>query len=69
MRGKKRSADELPKELAKPPLRALHRAHVRTVSDAEPCGGGALAKLHGIGPRALRILNDALSARRSATSE
>ena len=45
-----------------PALRALHAAGIRSLSDLEGRTEAELGSLHGMGPRALGILRDALAA-------
>lgn len=45
-----------------PAKRALEAAGVRTLDDVRRVGTDALADLHGVGPKALRLLREALDA-------
>jgi hypothetical protein len=45
-----------------PAKRALEAAGVRTLDDVRRVGTDALADLHGVGPKALRLLREALGA-------
>lgn len=52
----------LPSALGKPALRALEAAGIRSLADAARRGEVELGALHGVGPKALRILREALAA-------
>jgi len=52
-----------PKGVGGPALRALQNAGVRSVDDLARWSEADLAKLHGMGPKALGILRTALAAR------
>jgi hypothetical protein len=52
--------DELPK-LSAPATRALHGAGLTTLRQVADVPREELAKLHGMGPKALRILDEALA--------
>ena len=51
-----------PKGISGPALRALAAAGVRSVPDLAQWREADLAKLHGMGPKALDVLRDALDA-------
>jgi hypothetical protein len=53
-------ADQFPQGLAKPALRALANAGFKQLSDLRRIRESDLAKLHGIGPNAVRVLRSAL---------
>jgi hypothetical protein len=55
------NAAAFPAGVSGPALRALARARVRSLSDLTKWTEADLAALHGIGPKALRILKDALA--------
>ena len=50
-----------PAGLSGPALRALAQAHVRAMSDLMKWSEADLAKLHGMGPKAIRTLKVALA--------
>ena len=51
-----------PAGLSGPALRALDRAGVRSIADLAQWSEAKLAALHGMGPKALDALRDALAA-------
>ncbi|WP_308467266.1 helix-hairpin-helix domain-containing protein [Rathayibacter soli] len=51
---------DLPK-IGAPATRALANVGIVTLDDLRRASLGELAKLHGVGPKALRILQDALA--------
>ena len=51
-----------PPGVSGPALRALQGAGVRSLADLARCTEADLAKLHGMGPKALGILRTALAA-------
>lgn len=51
-----------PPGVSGPALRALDRAGVRTVADLREWSEADLAALHGMGPKALSALREALAA-------
>lgn len=57
--------DALPASIGKPATRALLAAGVRTLSDAAARSEEELLALHGVGPRAIRLLKEALAERSS----
>ena len=54
--------DAFPAGVSGPALRALDRAGVRSISDLGRWSEAELAALHGMGPKALTLLRDALAA-------
>lgn len=54
--------DELPAKLAKPAQRALAGAGITRLSQLSKITEAELAKLHGMGPKALGQLREALAA-------
>lgn len=54
-------SNDLP-AIGAPAKRALDEAGVRTLDDLRLVGPDALAGLHGVGPKALRLLREALEA-------
>jgi predicted flap endonuclease-1-like 5' DNA nuclease len=54
--------DAFPPGVSGPALRALSAAGVRSVADLARWTEAELAALHGMGPRALGVLRDALAA-------
>jgi predicted flap endonuclease-1-like 5' DNA nuclease len=62
----KAPSDELPKGMGKPALRALQAAGITTLSEAAKRSEAELAQLHGVGPKALRVLSEALTARNAS---
>ncbi|HET8985556.1 MAG TPA: hypothetical protein VFN03_07335 [Trueperaceae bacterium] len=55
--------DALPKSIGKPATRALLAAGVHTLSDVAAMPESELLVLHGVGPKAIRLLQEALKAR------
>lgn len=55
--------DALPKAIGKPATRALLAAGVRTMTDVAAHSEEELLALHGMGPKAMRVLREALKAR------
>jgi hypothetical protein len=55
--------DAFPKGVSGPALRALNDARVRSVDELSDWSEADLAKLHGMGPKALGILRAALEAK------
>lgn len=51
-------ADSLPKEIGKPAMRALLAAGLQTLQQIESWSDEELLKLHGVGPKAVRILRE-----------
>ncbi|MCR8656434.1 DNA-directed RNA polymerase subunit alpha C-terminal domain-containing protein [Paenibacillus endoradicis] len=56
------SEHQLPKGLSQPAIRALLSANIRTVEDVSKYSTNELLKLHGFGPKAIRILQQSLDA-------
>ena len=54
--------DAFPAALSGPALRALDHAGVRSIADLKKWSEADLAALHGMGPKALVALRDALAA-------
>jgi hypothetical protein len=50
-----------PKGVSGPALRALHGAGVRSLRDLTRWSEADLAKLHGMGPKALGVLKEAMA--------
>jgi predicted flap endonuclease-1-like 5' DNA nuclease len=59
----KRISLELPSGIGKPALRALHAAGITTLAHVAQRSEAELAALHGVGPKALRVLKAALASR------
>jgi len=57
------SVGDLPAAIGRPATRALVGAGIVTLSDVARLGDAELLALHGVGPRAVRILREALAAR------
>lgn len=55
-------SDELPAKLAKPAQRALARAGITRLNQLSEITEAELAKLHGIGPNAIKLIRAALDA-------
>jgi len=55
-------SDELPAKLARPAQRALAQAGITRLSQLSKMTETELAKLHGIGPNAIKLLRAALDA-------
>ncbi|WP_200938472.1 DNA-binding protein [Cellulomonas sp. Root137] len=54
--------DPLPPGLGKPATRALALARIATLDDVRDRDLDDLLQLHGVGPKAIRILREALAA-------
>lgn len=54
-------ASDLPPSIGRPATRALNGAGIATIADLANHTEREIAALHGIGPKAIRILTDALS--------
>jgi hypothetical protein len=63
------TTDELPTGLTEPARRALEEAGYRRLGDLDGVPEAELRRLHGVGPRALRLLKLALAARGFALAE
>jgi hypothetical protein len=50
----------LPKGMSRPAQRALAAAGLTTLEDVVAAGRRAVAELHGMGPKALRVLDEAV---------
>jgi hypothetical protein len=57
------SSDPLPPGMGKPAVRALDLAGIQTLAEAAAHSEAELAALHGVGPKAIRILQQALTRR------
>lgn len=57
------SVDDIPPGIGKPALRALAAAGYTSLDQLASASPDALGKLHGVGPKALRILREALAGR------
>jgi len=55
--------DDLPPSLGAPALRALHAAGVTRLSEVAGLREAELVALHGVGPKAVRLLRAALAER------
>lgn len=55
--------DGLPREIGAPATRALLVAGHARLADLDGVPAADLLRLHGVGPRAVHILNEALAAR------
>jgi hypothetical protein len=55
------NADAFPRGMPGPALRALARAKLRSMGDLTRTTPGELRALHGMGPKAIRMLADALA--------
>lgn len=55
-------AGDLPTNIGKPATRALNGAGITTLKQVASQTEDRLLALHGVGPKAIRLLNDALSA-------
>ncbi len=56
-------ADAIPEAIGAPAMRALHSNGIDTYEQLARWGEDELAALHGVGPKALRILGAGLSER------
>ncbi len=52
----------LPRGMGRPALRALEQAGIRTLEEAARWSEEDLLALHGVGPKAMRVLREALAA-------
>lgn len=59
----KDSGNDFPKGLAQPALRALHSAGLTELEHLTQVTEADLSKLHGMGPKAIETLRDALRER------
>ena len=59
---------DLPTALGKPALRALAGAGYTHLDQLADLDSAELGRLHGVGPKALRLLAKALAARRAVTT-
>ncbi|MEU4213830.1 DNA-binding protein [Actinoplanes sp. NPDC026623] len=57
------TTDDLPAGIGAPATRALHQAGYHRLPELDGVSRASLAALHGVGPKALRILAEALDAR------
>jgi hypothetical protein len=57
------SDGDLPSAIGRPATRALHAAGVSTLDEAAGWTRGRLLDLHGVGPKAVRILDEELARR------
>jgi len=53
----------LPRSIGRPATRALAEAGITTLDDVARLSGSELAALHGVGPKAIAILREAVAAR------
>lgn len=53
-----KSSTPLPTALGRPAIRAFEAAGLRTLDDLEESSERVLLELHGVGPRALKILRE-----------
>jgi predicted flap endonuclease-1-like 5' DNA nuclease len=60
------SDDALPDKLAKPAQRALASAGITQLNQLTTISEAELAKLHGMGPKAIALLRDALTEKGKA---
>ncbi|HEY4536576.1 MAG TPA: helix-hairpin-helix domain-containing protein [Enteractinococcus sp.] len=58
-----RPVGDLPNAIGKTAARALHEAGVDSLAKVSQHSAQELLALHGVGPKALRILNEALRTR------
>ncbi len=58
-----RPVGDLPKEIGKPATRALSAHGVTSLAQVATHSKGELLALHGVGPKAIRILDEALAAK------
>ncbi|GAA4780648.1 hypothetical protein GCM10023200_12380 [Actinomycetospora chlora] len=56
---------DLPREVGRPATRALHAAGYTRLGQLEGVPGADLLALHGVGPKAVRLLREALAERGS----
>lgn len=54
--------DAFPSGMSGPSLRALHHAGIRTMNELAQWTERDVAKLHGMGPKGIRILREGLGA-------
>ncbi|MDX2182806.1 MAG: helix-hairpin-helix domain-containing protein [Gemmatimonadaceae bacterium] len=55
------NADAFPAGMSGPALRALSRAGIRSVAQLAQHSESAIAALHGMGPKGVRLLKEALT--------
>ena len=60
--------EPLPAAIGRPALRALTSAGIHSLGDVATRTDKQLASLHGVGPKAIRILRETLKARRPEDS-
>lgn len=53
----------LPSGIGRPAARALEQAGLTTLDDVARLSDDELAALHGVGPRAIRVLREVIAAR------
>jgi hypothetical protein len=60
--------DDFPRAMGAPARRALLAAGYTSLNDLVGLSEAALLSLHGVGPKALRVLREALAARTTSTT-
>ncbi len=63
MTEKKSSAHDFPRGVAQPAIRALESVGITRLEQCAKFSESELGKLHGMGPKALRIIREELKAR------
>ena len=57
------STEDFPQKLSQPALRALHNAGYQSLAQLTQVSARELGKLHGMGPKGIRLLREALAAK------
>lgn len=57
---KKKYQNDFPEGISAPALRALHHANIRSISAVSKYSRKVILALHGMGPKSVRLLADAL---------
>ncbi|GAA5528790.1 DNA-binding protein [Herpetosiphon gulosus] len=63
MNASEQSTEDFPSKLSQPALRALHNAGYRSLAQLTQVSARELGKLHGMGPKGIRQLHEALAAK------
>lgn len=59
----KQPESDLPKAIGRPATNALHAAGYYRLEQLDGLSAAELLKIHGVGPKAVRVLGDELAAR------
>ncbi|ABX03910.1 MAG TPA: DNA-binding protein [Herpetosiphon sp.] len=63
MNAAEQSTEDFPPKLSQPALRALHNAGYHSLGQLTQVSARELGKLHGMGPKGIRQLREALAAK------